>query len=194
MNIFRRAPVDPSEDALRRLSRTVRWTRPTVDEAPEPQDQLSYLARRLCEAIDRGQPAGAVAALGVIEEVFAAQGGGDFAPDRANSVDQLLTLGVIEVLSDWSSWPEAPRPAVATVEGALGPLSRQRWNWVRAQADDVARWLEAAGPPGEKALTPDRLRSVSNDDLRYLLRSSHHYVDGTRTVGTADRLLFEKRA
>ncbi len=209
MNIFRRSPVDPTEAALRHLSKALRWARPALVDAPEPVDQLGHLARRLCEGIDRDQPAETVAALRLIEELLASEtrpattdapagpgapaaAGATFDPEHSSELDQRLTLSLIEDLSNWCSWPETPQQAVAAVEGSLGPLVGARWAWIRRQAIEVDRWLDEAGTRSERGAKPAEIRKVSNADLRFRMRSNYHYLDDTKAVGLADRLRFEK--
>ncbi|WP_427889348.1 hypothetical protein ACQHIV_38955 [Kribbella sp. GL6] len=113
------------------------------------------------------------------------------AGDEPNAaLDQALTLGLIEVLSDWCSWPETPGEVVAAIEDRMGPMTRARWTSARAQGTAVASWIRGEGAStGE---TPATYREIENPDLRFLIRSTHQYIDETMTVGIAARLRFEK--
>jgi hypothetical protein len=184
MRIFRRS-VDPTEDVLRRLSRQLRWFRPSVDDAPTPNQQLEHLARhRLCPAIEQGDPAPVMTALAITEEALART-------DLDDALRDALTLGLVEVLSDWCSWPETPPEVVATIEAGMGPLTRARWNSIREQGAAVAAWIRGGGAPERTEVTVAECREIENAELRFLVRSSRQYVDETMTVGTADRVRFE---
>lgn len=127
-------------------------------------------------------------ALAIAEEALA---GAALDREPGGELDRLLTLGLIEVVSDWSSWPETPAQVVATIEAGMGPMTRARWNSVREQGVAVADWIrtyDAADRTGE----PAAYREITNADLRFLVRSTRQYIDETMAVGTADRLRFEK--
>ena len=119
----------------------------------------------------------------IVEEALAAD-------ELSAELDEALTLGLIEVVSDWCSWPETPPEVVATVEAGMGPLTRARWNSIRSQAAAVADWIRDTGERSGE--TPATYREVENPDLRFMIRSSRQYIDETTTVGTADRVRFEQ--
>ncbi|GAA1549070.1 hypothetical protein GCM10009741_61290 [Kribbella lupini] len=167
------------------MSRSLRWFRPSLDEASTPTQQLEHLAQhRLCPAIDQGDAAPVVTALRIAEEALASA-------DLDGELDQALTLSLIETVSNWCSWPEAPPEAVATIEAAMGPLTRARWDSVRNQGTLVADWIRAGGAPDRLGELPATYRKVENADLRFLTRSNLQYVDETMAVGTPDRLRHE---
>ncbi|NUR98764.1 MAG: hypothetical protein HOV67_26350 [Kribbellaceae bacterium] len=179
MKIFRRSS-DPVEDVLRRLSKRLRWFRPSLDDAPTPLEQLGHLAQhRLCPAIDQGDAAPAVTALAIAEDAMSAA-----------QADEVLTLGLVEVLSDWCSWPETPPEVVATIEDRMDPLTRARWNSIRAQGSAAAAWIRSEVASASQP--PVTYQEIENPDLRFLVRSTYQYIDETMTVGTAARLRFEK--
>ena len=189
MSIFRR-PTDPTEDALRRLSRSLRWFRPSLADAPTPYLQLGHLAQhRLCPAIDQGDAAPVVTALAITEKALA---GANLDHEPSAKLDDALTLGLVEVVSDWCSWPETPPEVVAAIEADMGPLTRERWNSVRDQGNAVADWIRNGGAADRTGETPAAYREIKNADLRFLIRSTRQYIDETTAVGTADRLRFEK--
>lgn len=182
VRIFRRS-ADPVEDVLRRLSKRLRWFRPSLTDAPTAQDQLGHLMQhRLCPAIDQGDAGPVVAALTVVEEALA---DGEVSAD----LHQALTLGLIEVVSDWCSWPETPPEVVAAIRAGMGPTVRAQWESIRDQGTAVAGWMRTEGASGE---APSRYRGIENPDLRFLVRSTRQYIDETMTVSTGDRLRFEK--
>jgi len=190
VNIFRRRPPDPTEDALRRLSKTLRWARPPLADAPTPTAQLGHLAQhRLCTAIDRGDPAPTLTAFVIAEEALA---GADLDNEPGAHLDYVLTIGLIEVISDWCSWPETPPEVAASVEASLGPLTSKRWDSVRGQGAAVAAWIRDGGALERAGGTPAEYRAIDNEDLRFTLRSSRQFIDETLAVGTADRVRFEK--
>jgi hypothetical protein len=97
VRIFRR-PTDPTEDVLRRLSKSLRWFRPSLADAPTPDLQLGHLAQhRLCPAIEQGDAAPVVTALTITEEALA---GADLDHERGANLDHVLTLGLVEVVSN----------------------------------------------------------------------------------------------
>ncbi|TCC47007.1 hypothetical protein E0H73_43435 [Kribbella pittospori] len=92
MSIFRRQ-ADPTEAVLRRLSRTMRWFRPPLADAPTQLAQLAHLAQhRLCPAIDQGDAAPAVTALAIAEEALAAA---DLDHEPGAKLDEALTLAPV---------------------------------------------------------------------------------------------------
>jgi len=152
--------------------------------------QLGHLAQhRLCPAIDKGDAAPVMTALAITEEVLAGAAL-DHAPGA--NLDQALTLGLVEVLSDWCSWPETPPEVVATIEAGMGPMTRARWNSVRDQGKAVADWIRVGGAADRTGQTPAAYREIQDADLRFLTRSTRQYIDETMAVGTADRLRYEK--
>lgn len=188
MSIFRRR-TDPTEAVLRRLSKTLRWFRPTLADAPIPHAQLAHLAQhRLCPAIDQGDATPAVTALAIAEEALA---GADLAHESSADLDEALTLGLVEVVSDWCSWPETPPEVVAAIDAAMGPMIRERWNSIRDQGAAVADWIRNGHAPDRIGQIPATYRTIENADLRFLTRSSHQHIDETLAVGAADRLRFE---
>jgi hypothetical protein len=189
VSIFRRR-TDPTEVVLRRLSKSLRWFRPSLADAPTPYLQLGHLAQhRLCPAIDSGDAAPVVTSLAVAEEALAAA---DLGHEADAKLDQALTLGLVEVVSDWCSWPETPPDVLATVEASMGPMTRARWNAVRDQSAAVAAWIRDGGARDHTGEAPATYREIENAELRFLIRSTRQYIDETMTVGTADRLRFEK--
>jgi hypothetical protein len=183
VSIFRRRPVDPAEAVLRRLAKRLRWFRPSLDDAPTPSSQLDHLAQhRLCPAIDQGDAAPVITALAITEEALAT---------ADQELDQALTLSLVEALSNWCSWPETSPEVVAAIDTAMGPLTRARWNSIRAQGTTVADWIRTGGAPDRTGEAPATYRAVKNPDLRFLTRSTLQYVDETLAVGTADRLRHE---
>lgn len=189
MSLFRR-PTDPTEVVLRRLSKSLRWFRPSLADAPTPYSQLGHLAQhRLCPAIDQGDAAPVVTALAIAEEALA---GVDLDHEPSAKLDHALTLSLVEVVSTWCSWPETPPEVVATIEAGMGPMTRGRWNSVRDQGNAVADWIRNGGAADRTGLTPAAYREIENADLRFLTRSTRQYVDETTAVGTADRVRFEK--
>jgi hypothetical protein len=189
VRIFRRR-VDPTEVVLRRLSKSLRWFRPSLADAPTPSEQLGHLAQhRLCPAIDRGDAAPVVTSLAIAEEALA---GAELDREPGAELDRLLTLSLIEVVSDWCSWPETPTEVVAAIEAGMGPMTRARWNSVREQGTAVADWIRDGGAVERTGQTPAVYREIEDADLRFLVRSTRQYVDETMAVGTADRLRFEK--
>ncbi|MEU4287927.1 hypothetical protein AB0E63_06880 [Kribbella sp. NPDC026596] len=121
MSIFRR-PTDPTEEVLRRLSKRLRWFRPALADAPTPYLQLGHLAQhRLCPAIEQGDAAPVVTALAIAEEALA---GADLDDEPGANLDHALTLNLVEVVSDWCSWPETSPQVVATIEAGMGPMTR----------------------------------------------------------------------
>ncbi|WP_410785236.1 hypothetical protein [Kribbella sp. C-35] len=188
MSIFRR-PIDPTEAVLRRLSKSLRWFRPSLADAPTPDLQLGHLAQhRLCPAIEQGDAAPVLTSLAIAEEALAAA---DLDHQLGANLDHALTLGLVEVISDWCSWPETPPEVVATIEAAMGPMTRERWNAVRDQGAAVADWIRHGGAVDRTGETPAAYREIQNADLRFLTRSTRQYIDETMTVGTADRVRFE---
>lgn len=184
MSIFRRA-TDPTEVVLRRLSKSLRWFRPSLADAPTPYSQLAHLAQhQLCPAIDRGDAAPVVTSFAITEEALAGA-------KLDHNLDEALTLGLVEVVSDWCSWPETPPEVVATIEAGMGPLTRGRWNSIRDQGAVVADWIRGGGAPDRTGETPATYREIKDAYLRFLIRSSQQYIDETMTVGTPDRLRFE---
>ena len=189
MSIFRRA-TDPTEAVLRRLSKRLRWFRPSLADAPTPYLQLGHLAQhRLCPAIDKGDAAPVVTALAITEVALA---GADLDHEPSANLDRALTLGLVEVVSNWCSWPETPPDVVATIDAGMGPMTRGRWNSVRGQGAAVADWIRNGGAADRTGETPAAYREIKNGDLRFLTRSDRQYIDETMAVGTADRLKFEK--
>jgi len=189
VSIFRR-PTDPTEVVLRRLSKSLRWFRPSLADAPTPFLQLGHLAQhRLCPAIEQGDAAPVVTALAITEEALA---GADLDHEPSAKLDHALTLGLVEVVSNWCSWPETPPEVVATIEAGLGPMTRGRWNSVRDQGNAVADWIRNGGAADRTGATPAAYREIKNADLRFLTRSDRQYIDETTAVGTADRVGFEK--
>lgn len=185
MSFFRRRPTDPAEVVLRRLSRSLRWFRPSLDDAPTPALQLDHLAQqRLCPAIDQGDSGPVVTALGIAEEALASA-------DLDRELDHALTLSLIEAVSNWCSWPEAPPQVVATIEAAMGPMTRTRWDSIRTQGTVVADWVRTGGAPERRGEPPTTYRKVQNAELRFLTRSNLQYIDETTAVSTADRLSHE---
>jgi hypothetical protein len=185
VSIFRRSS-DPTEQVLRRLSKSLRWFRPSLADAPTPYLQLGHLAQhRLCPAIDKGDAAPVVTALAIAEEALAGA-------DLDRELDRALTLGLVEIVSDWCSWPETPPQVVAAIEAGMGPMTRRRWNSVRDQGNTVADWIRNGGAADRTGATPATYREIKNADLRFLTRSTWQYVDETMAVDTADRLRFEK--
>ncbi|GAA1699310.1 hypothetical protein GCM10009745_52320 [Kribbella yunnanensis] len=175
MRFFSR-PTDPTEATLRRLSKRLRWFRPSLADAPSASEQLTHLAQhRLCPAIDAGDPAPLITALAVIEEALT--------PLADDDLDDALTH-LVELISNWTSWPETPPAILDALESSLGPETRDRWNRIRRQATLVAGWLDTPNPGADH-------RAVQNADLRFLIRSSHQYLDETVTISTADRLRHE---
>jgi hypothetical protein len=188
VRIFRR-PADPTEAVLRRLSKRLRWFRPSLADAPTPSDQLAHFVQhRLCPAIDRGDTAPVIATLAIVEEALTAPG-----PTQAldDTLDHALTVNLIEVLSNWTSWPETPPEVVTAIEAAMGPATRERWHRVHRQAAVVTDWIRDGGDPDRDSGDPAVHRQVENDDLRFLIRSSKQYVDETLAIGIADRLRHE---
>ncbi|GAB2673012.1 hypothetical protein [Kribbella swartbergensis] len=189
MSIFRR-PADPTEDVLRRLSKSLRWFRPSLADAPTPYLQLGHLAQhRLCPAIDQGDAAPVVTSLAIAEDALA---GANLDHEPGAKLDHALTLGLIEVVSNWCSWPETPPEVVETIEAGIGPMTRARWNAVRDQGTAVADWIRNGGAADRTGETAPAYREIKNADLRFLTRSTRQYVDETIAVGTADRVRFEK--
>jgi len=181
VSLFRR-PTDPTEAVLRKLSKRLRWFRPSLAAAPTPSEQLNHLAQhRLCPAIDQGDPAPLAATLAIIEAALVET------PD--DKLDDAL-IGLIEVVSNWTSWPETPPAVIEALETSIGPATRERWNRIRRQSTLVAGWLRAGNAPDRTDGGGD-YRAVQNPDLRYLLRSSKQYIDDTLAVSTADRLRHE---
>ncbi|WP_406051622.1 hypothetical protein [Kribbella sp. NBC_00889] len=188
MSIFRR-PTDPTEVVLRRLSKSLRWFRPSLADAPTPYSQLGHLAQhRLCPAIEQGDAAPVMTALAITEAALAGADL-DHVPDA--NLDEALTLGLVEVVSNWCSWPETPPEVVATIEAGMGPMTCGRWNSVRDQGNTVADWIRNGGAADRTGETPAAYREIENADLRFLTRSDRQYIDETTAVGTADRLRFE---
>ena len=189
MRIFRR-PTDPTEDVLRRLSKSLRWFRPSLADAPTPYAQLGHLAQhRLCPAIEQGDAAPVVTALAITEEALS---GANLDHEPSAKLDHALTLGLVEVVSNWCSWPETPREVIAAIEAGMGPMTRGRWNSVRDQGNAVADWIHSGGAADRTGATPTEYREIKNADLRFLTRSDRQYIDETTAVGTADRVRFEK--
>jgi hypothetical protein len=189
VSLFRRS-TDPTEVVLRRLAKSLRWFRPSLDDAPTPYSQLGHLAQyRLCPAIDQGDAAPVVTALAITEEALA---GADLDHEPSAKLDHAITLGLVEVVSNWCSWPETPPEVVATIEAGMGPMTRGRWNSIRDQGNAVAEWIRHGGAADRTGLTPAAYREIENADLRFLTRSTRQYVDETTAVGTADRVRFEK--
>ncbi|WP_432941016.1 hypothetical protein ACQPXM_32750 [Kribbella sp. CA-253562] len=184
MSLFRR-PADPTELVLRRLSRKLRWFRPTLADAPTTEAQFRHLAEhRLCPAIDQGDATPVLTAFAITEEALAAA-------DLHPNLDQALTLTLIEAVSNWCSWPETPSQVVTTIEASMGPLTRARWNAVRNQAATVADWLRAEAPSDRTDDLQAPHREVTDPELRFLTRSTRQYLDETTSVGVGDRLRFE---
>jgi len=69
-----------------------------------------------------------VTAFAIAEESLA---GADLDDELGAELDRALTLSLVEVVSNWCSWPETPPQVVATIEGGMGPIIRERWNSVR---------------------------------------------------------------
>jgi hypothetical protein len=126
-----------------------------------------------------------VTALAITEETLAAA-------ELDTELDHALTLGLVEPVSNWCSWPETPPDVVAAIDAGMGPMTRTRWNRVRDQGNTVADWIRDGGAPDRTGETPSRYREIENADLRFLTRSTRQYVDETLAVGTADRLRHEK--
>ena len=188
MSIFRRS-TDPTEAVLRRLSKSLRWFRPSLADAPTPSLQLEHLAQhRLCPAIEQGDAAPVVTALAIAEEALA---GAKLDHESSAKLDHALTLGLVEVVSNWCSWPETPVEVVAAIEAGMGPMTRGRWNSVREQGNTVADWIRHGGAADRTGETPAAYREIENTDLRFLTRSTRQYIDETMAVGTADRVRFE---
>ena len=189
MSIFRRQ-TDPAEVVLRRLAKSLRWFRPSVADAPTQASQFGYLAQhRLCPAIDQGDPAPALTALAITEEALA---GADLAQESGAKIDHTLTLDLVEVLSNWCSWPETPSEVVTAIDAGMGPLTRARWNAVRDQGNVVADWIRNGGASDRTGPPPAEYRKVQDPDLRYLTRSTRQYIDDTMAVGLPDRVRFER--
>jgi len=130
-----------------------------------------------------------VTALAIAEESLA---GADLDDELGAELDRALTLSLVEVVSNWCSWPETPPQVVATIEGGMGPITRERWNSVRDQGAAVADWIRNGGAADRTGGTPAAYREITNADLRFLIRSDRQYIDETMAVGTADRVRFEK--
>ncbi|WP_132194436.1 MULTISPECIES: hypothetical protein [Kribbella] len=128
-------------------------------------------------------------ALAITEEALA---GANLDHEPSAKLDHALTLGLVEVVSNWCSWPETPPAVVATIEAGMGPMTRGRWNSVRDQGNAVADWIRNGGAADRTGETPAAYREIMNADLRFLTRSDRQYVDETMAVGTADRVWFEK--
>jgi len=128
-------------------------------------------------------------ALAITEEALA---GANLDHEPGAKLDHALTLGLVEVVSNWCSWPETPPEVVATIEAGLGPMTHGRWNSVRDQGNAVADWIRIGGAADRTGQTPAAYRKIQNADLRFLTRSTRQYVDETMAVGTADRVRFEK--
>ena len=186
--IFRR-PTDPIEDVRRRLSRSLRWFRPSLADAPTPYLQLGHLAQhRLCPAIDQGDAAPVVTAFAIAEKALA---GANLDHEPSAKLGHAVTLGLIEVVSNWCSWPETPPDVVAAIQAGMGSLTRERWNSVRDQGNAVADWIRNGGAADRTGQTPAAYREIKNAELRFLTRSTRQYIDETTAVGTADRVRFE---
>jgi hypothetical protein len=127
-------------------------------------------------------------ALAITEEALA---GADLDHEPGTKLDHALTLGLVEVLSNWCSWPETPSEVVTAIDAGMGPLTRARWNSVRDQGNVVADWIRNGGASDRTGETPARYREIENPDLRYLTRSTRQYIDETMAVGLADRVKFE---
>lgn len=180
MRFFSR-PTDHTEAVLRRLSKRLRWFRPSLADAPTPSEQLTHLAQhRLCPAIDQGDPAPLLTALAITEEALAQT------PD--DELDTAL-IHLIELVSNWTSWPETPPPILEALESSLGPETRNRWNRIRRQSTVVVGWLRAGAAP-EREATAD-YRTLHDAVLRFLVRSNTQYIDETLAISTADRLRHE---
>ena len=157
---------------------------------PTPFLQLGHLAqRRLCPAIERGDAAPVATALAITEGALASA---DLDHEPSVKLDHALTLGLIEVVSNWCSWPETPPEVVAAIEAGMGPMTRGRWNSVRDQGNAVADWIRNGGAADRTGATPAEYREIKNADLLFLTRSDRQYIDETTAVGTADRVWFEK--
>ena len=164
--------------------------RPSLADAPTPYAQLAHLAQhRLCPAIEQSDAAPAVTALAIAEKALA---GADLGHEPSAELDEVLTIGLVEVVSNWCSWPETPPEVVAAIEAGMGPMTRGRWHSVRNQGDAVAEWIRNGGTADRTGAPPAEYRAVEHADLRFMTRSSRQYIDETMTVGTADRLRFEK--
>jgi hypothetical protein len=129
-----------------------------------------------------------VTALAIAEEALA---GANLDHEPSAELDRALTLGLVEVVSDWCSWPETPPEVVAAIEAGMGPMTRRRWNSVRDQGAAVADWIRNGGAADRTGATPAVYRAVKDADLRFITRSTRQYIDETMAVGTADRLGFE---
>jgi hypothetical protein len=152
--------------------------------------QLGHLAQhRLCPAIDQGDAAPTVTALALAEEALA---GADLGQEPGARLDHALTIGLVEVLSDWCSWPETPAAAVTAIEAGMGTMTRERWHSVRRQGAAVAAWIRDGGTADRTGKTPDEYRAIENPELWFMTRSDRQYIDETLAVGTADRVRFEK--
>ncbi|WP_405056085.1 hypothetical protein OG474_25485 [Kribbella sp. NBC_01505] len=181
MRIFNR-PTDPTEAVLRRLAKRLRWFRPSLADAPTPSEQLAHLAQhKLCPAIDKGDPAPLVTAFAIVEEALASA-------ELTEATDGAL-IDLIEVVSNWTSWPETPPEVVAAIDAAIGPATRERRDRVHRQAAVVTDWLRAGDTADREA--PATYQAVKNADLRFLVRSNKQYIDETLAVDTADRLRHE---
>ena len=129
-----------------------------------------------------------VTALAIAEEALA---GADLDDEPGANLDHALTLNLVEVVSDWCSWPETSPQVVATIEAGMGPMTRGRWNSVRDQGAAVADWIRDGGAADRTGATPAAYREIENADLRFLIRSTTQYIDETTAVGIADRVKFE---
>jgi hypothetical protein len=180
VSLFRR-PTDPTEAVLRKLSKRLRWFRPSLADAPTASDQLVHLAQhRLCPAIDQGDPAPLVTAFAIIEEALA--------ETPADKLDDEL-VGLIETVSNWVSWPETPSAVIEALETAMGPATLERWNRIRRQSTLVAGWIRAGNAPDRTGGAD--YREVQDAVLRFLFRSNTQYIDDTLAVGVADRARHE---
>ncbi|GAB3933683.1 hypothetical protein GCM10029976_041530 [Kribbella albertanoniae] len=180
MRFFSR-PADPTEAVLRRLSKRLRWFRPSLADAPTPSEQLTHLAQhRLCPAIDRGDTAPLITALTITEDALTES------PD--DELDSAL-IHLVELISNWVSWPETPPSVLEAIESSMGPETHNRWNRIRRQSTTVAGWLGAGSAPEREA--PADYREVQDAVLRFLVRSNMQYVDETLTISTTDRLRHE---
>ena len=130
-----------------------------------------------------------VTALAITEEALA---GADLDHEPGAKLDHALTLGLVEVVSNWCSWPETPPEVIAAIEAGMGPMTRGRWNSVRDQGNAVADWIRNGGAADRTGETPAAYREIKNADLRFLTRSTRQYIDETMAVGTADRVRFER--
>jgi hypothetical protein len=194
VKIFRR-PTDPIEVVLRRLSKSLRWFRPSLADAPTPASQFGHLAQhRLCPAIEQGDAAPALTALAITEEALAAA---DLDHEPGGKLDHTLTLDLIEVLSNWCSWPETPSNVVTAIDSGMGPLTRARWNSVREQGNVVADWIHDGGASDRTGETPavhrrdDGRRRCRPRQVRDVHRSGH--VVGDRPVTLTRDLRFLPR-